>query len=321
MRRGGLRHATWVSLVAVLVSGCAVEVRSTVAPPGAGRAPCGTVTIAVNPWVGYEANAAVVGYLAKTQLGCTVVEKKLTEEEAWNGLAKGEVDVILENWGHDDFKKIYIDQKRAAVEQGLTGNKGIIGWYVPPWMAKQYPDITDWRNLDKYAYLFRTARSGGKGQLLDGDPSYVTNDEALVRTLRLDYKVVYAGSEDELIKQFRRAEAERKPLIGYFYSPQWLLSELKLVHIRLPAYTPGCDADPKRVACDYQPYELDKIASKRFAESGSPAAALVKNFQWTDDDQNAVAYDIAQRGLSHDEAAKRWLSGHVPVWQRWISKT
>lgn len=318
MRRGGLWHVTWAALVAVLVSGCAVEVRSTVEPPGAGRVPCGTVTIAVNPWVGYEANAAVVGYLAKTQLGCTVVEKKLTEEEAWTGLAKGEVDVILENWGHDDFKKIYIDQKRVAVEQGLTGNKGIIGWYVPPWMAKKYPDITDWRNLDRYAYLFRTARSGGKGQLLDGDPSYVTNDEALVRTLRLDYKVVYAGSEDELIRQFRRAEAERKPLIGYFYSPQWLLSELKLAHIRLPAYTPGCDADPKRVACDYQPYELDKIASKRFAESGSPAAALVKNFQWTDDDQNAVAYDIAQRGLSHDEAAKRWLGTHVPVWQRWL---
>ena len=36
-------------------------------------APCGTVNIAVNPWVGYEANAAVVGYVLQHELGCTVV--------------------------------------------------------------------------------------------------------------------------------------------------------------------------------------------------------------------------------------------------------
>ncbi len=62
-------------------------------------------------------------------------------------------------------------------------------------MAEKYPDITDWNNLNKYADLFKTSESGGKGQVLDGDPSYVTNDEALVKTLDLDYKVVYSGSE------------------------------------------------------------------------------------------------------------------------------
>lgn len=310
----------WSLLVAVLAGGCSTEVRSSVAPPGVDPAPCGTVTIAVNPWVGYEANTAVVGYLAKTRLGCAVVEKELTEEAAWHGLASGEIDVILENWGHDDLKKLYIDQKRVAVEHGITGNKGVIGWYVPPWMAQEYPDITDWRNLNKYAHLFRTEKSGKKGQLLDGDPSYVTNDEALVRNLRLDYKVVYAGSEDALIAEFRRAQAKREPLLGYFYAPQWLLSDVGLVHIRLPAYTPGCDADPKTVACDYQPYDLDKIASRKFAESGSPAAALTKNFRWTDQDQNSVAYDIAQRKLSRDEAAKRWVDSHTATWQRWLPK-
>lgn len=320
MSRHARQWATWPVLVAMLASGCAVEVQSEVAPPGVPSVPCGTVTIAVNPWVGYEANVAVVSYLAKTQLGCTVVEKELTEEAAWNGLANGEVDAILENWGHDDLKKANIDQKRVVVEHGITGNKGIIGWYVPPWMVEEYPDITDWRNLNKYAHLFRTDKSGGKGQLLDGDPSYVTNDEALVRNLDLDYTVVYAGSEDVLIEEFRRAQSTRTPLLGYFYSPQWLLTEVRLAHIKLPAYTPGCDADPKKVACDYQPYDLDKIVNKKFAESGSPAATLIKNFRWTDADQNAVAYDLAQRKMSRDAAAKRWLDAHPATWQRWLPK-
>jgi glycine betaine/proline transport system substrate-binding protein len=316
--RGALALVATLTVAVSTMAGCATEVRAKVAPPGVEPAKCGTVTIAVNPWVGYEANVAVVSYLAKKQLRCTVVEKNLTEDQSWKGLANGEIDAILENWGHDEFKKTYIDQKKVAVEHGLTGNKGIIGWFVPPWLAKAHPDITDWRQLNKYAGMFQTAKSGGKGQILDGDPSYVTNDEALVRNLRLDYKVVYAGSEAALIDAFKNAEEQKRPLIGYFYSPQWLLSDIELVHIKLPAYTPGCDADPKTVACDYQPYDLDKIVRKKFADSGSPAATLIKNFQWTDADQNAVAHDIAERKLSRDDAAKRWLDANPSKWQRWL---
>jgi glycine betaine/proline transport system substrate-binding protein len=276
------------------------------------------VTIAVNPWVGYTADAAVISYLLSHELGCTVVEKQQTEADSWAGLGDGSVDAILENWGHDDLKKTYIDDRKVAVELGLTGNKGVIGWYVPPWMTKQYPDLTNWKNLNAHADLFRTAKSGLKGQFLDGDPSFVTNDAALMKNLNLDYTVVYAGSEEALIAAFQKAEADKTPLIGYFYAPQWLLSDVKLVHIPLPTYKPGCDADPKKVACDYQPYDLDKIGRKGFVDSGSPAADLIRNFTWTNDDQNEVARDITVKKLSPDAAAKRWLDANRSTWQKWM---
>jgi glycine betaine/proline transport system substrate-binding protein len=306
-----------VTAVAMALSGCGSKIQKNNSSGTSGKA-CGAVNLAVNPWVGYEADAAVVGYLAKTKLGCSVTEKNLTEEVSWQGFATGSVDVILENWGHDELKKTYIDQQKVAVEAGETGNKGIIGWYIPPWLAEKYPDITDWHNLNKYADLFKTSESGGKGQFLDGDPSYVTNDEALVNNLQLNFKVVYAGSETALIQAFRTAEQQKKPLIGYFYEPQWFLTEVKLVHVNLPPYTPGCDADKQKVACDYQPYDLDKIVSKKFADSGSPAATLVKNFKWTNDDQNTVARDIAVNKMSHDDAAKKWVDAHASVWQPWL---
>ncbi|MEU7909290.1 ABC transporter substrate-binding protein [Actinoplanes sp. NPDC049118] len=312
------RLAALLSVVAL--AACGDSATAITAPPGVERTPCGTVSIAVNPWVGYAANVAVVSYLLKQELGCKVVETDLTEDESWEGLASGEVDVILENWGHDDLKKTYIDDKKVAVEQGLTGNKGVIGWYVPPWMAEQYPNITKWKNLNDYADLFVTEKSEGKGQLLGGDPSFVTNDASLIKNLKLNYSVVYAGSEDALIAEFKKAEAGKKPLIGYFYTPQWLLSEIKLVHIPLPLYKPGCDSDPETVACDYQPYDLDKIARKAFVDSGSPAADLIKNFRWTNDDQNAVARDITVKKLSRDAAAKRWLDSHRTTWQQWIPR-
>ncbi|HST85149.1 MAG TPA: glycine betaine ABC transporter substrate-binding protein, partial [Kineosporiaceae bacterium] len=188
-----LRAVTSAAFAAVLVglAGCGGGAPEVVPAPGVQPKDCGRFTIAVNPWVGYEANAAVVAYLAKTELQCEVVLRPEAEVESWKNMAAGKVDVILENWGHDDFKKTYIDEQKVAVEAGLTGNKGVIGWYVPPWLAKEHPDITDWNNLNKYAEEFKTSESGDKGQFLAGDPSFVTNDEALVTNLKLDYKVVY----------------------------------------------------------------------------------------------------------------------------------
>lgn len=281
---------------------------------------CGTFNLAVNPWVGYEANAAVIAYVAEKDLGCTVVKKNLKEEISWQGFATGEVDAVVENWGHEDLKKKYIEQQQVAVEVGPTGNKGVIGWYLPPWLAAKHPELKDWKNLNKFASMFKTSESGGKGQLLDGDPSFVTNDEALVKNLKLDYKVVYAGSETALIQAFRQAEAQQKPVIGYFYEPQWFFNELKLVKVDLPKNTPGCDADPAKVACDYPAYDLDKVVSKKFADSGSPAYELVKKFTWTNDDQNQVAKYIAEDKLSPEAAARKWVDENRPKVDAWLGK-
>jgi glycine betaine/proline transport system substrate-binding protein len=279
---------------------------------------CGTFNLAVNPWVGYEADAAVVAYVAEHDLKCKVTQKDLKEEIAWQGFGTGEVDAVLENWGHDDLKKKYITDQKTAVEAGSTGNKGVIGWYVPPWLAKAHPDITDWKNLNKYAANFKTSESGGKGQLLDGDPSYVTNDEALVKNLKLDFKVVYAGSETALIQAYRDAEKNKKWVIGYFYEPQWFLSEVPLVKVKLPEYKDGCDADAEKVACDYPVYDLDKIVSAKFAKSGSPAYDLVQNFTWTNDDQNVVAKYIAVDKMKPEAAAKKWVEANRDKVDAWL---
>ena len=99
--------------------------------------------------------------------------------------------------------------------------------------------------MNKYAHLFKTSESGDKGQLLDGDPAYVTNDAALVANLGLNYKVVQGGSETALISSIRQAQRQRTPLLAYFYSPQWLLSEVPMACNRSAAVYVGMqDADP-----------------------------------------------------------------------------
>ena len=145
----------------------------------------------------------------------------------------------------------------------------------------------------------------------------MTNDAALVRNLGLDFTVVYAGSEEALIKAFRDAERAREPLLGYFYAPQWLLSEVDLVHIPLPQYTPGCDADPKTVKCDYQPYDLDKVANKKFA---TPARRRSTSSRTSVDERRPEPGRAGHppKGMTQDQAAKRWLDANPTVWKEWL---
>jgi glycine betaine/proline transport system substrate-binding protein len=316
LRRGWVLTFVGAIAASTLVACGEGDIEESSAPEGAEE--CGDFNMAINPWVGYEASAHVVGYVASSELGCDVEYKDLKEEIAWQGFGTGEVDVVIENWGHPDLKKKYIDEQQTAVRVGSTGNEGIIGWYVPPWLAEEHPDITDWQNLNKYADEFETSESNGKGQLLDGDPSFVTNDEALVENLNLNYEVVYAGSEAALIEAFRDAEENQEWVLGYFYEPQWFLAEVPLVKVNLPPYEPGCDANPEEVDCDYPFYDLDKIASKEFMESGSPAAALVENFQWTNDDQNVVAGYIAQDGMDPEDAAAQWVEENPEKVDAWL---
>jgi glycine betaine/proline transport system substrate-binding protein len=329
MQRSRLARLTaGVAIVGLVLTACSSGGTGGTAAPSSGGAASaapstaggekGTVKIAINPWVGAEANVAVVKSLLEDKLGFTVTATPLAEEVAWPGFDTGEIDAILENWGHPDLEKTYITDKGVAQDAGLNGVDGIIGWYVPEWMATQYPDIVDSVNLNKYAELFKTSESGDQGQFLGSDPTFVTNDEALIKNLDLNFKVVYSGSEAATITAFQQATDQKTPLIGYFYDPQWLHSKIKLVKINLPAWTEGCDTDPKKVACDYPLYKLNKIVAKTLADSGNEAYTLIKNFSWTNADQNLVADYITNQGMTADEAGDKWVAENEAKWSAWM---
>ncbi|SMF14715.1 ABC transporter substrate-binding protein [Streptomyces sp. Amel2xC10] len=302
----------------LLLTGCGAADMTKQASPFADARGARTVTLSVQSWVGAQANVAVAQYLLESELGYRVDTVQVDEVPAWDALSQGRVDAILEDWGHPDQEKRYVDDKKTIARGGGLGVTGHIGWYVPTYFAKQHPDVTDWKNLDRYADEMRTPESGGKGQLLDGSPSYVTNDKALVKNLDLDYQVVFAGSEAAQITQITRFAKERKPFLTYWYAPQWLFEKVPMTEVKLPAYEEGCDADPAKVACAYPHTPLQKYLNADFARNGGDAAAFLKKFRWTTEDQNEVSLMIADQKLTPREAAEKWADGHASTWKAWL---
>src|SRR5690349_11584448 len=137
-RKAGLL-VTWVAAATLALSACGSggsideQTKENEAQAGS-KGDCGEVNIAVNPWVGYEADAYVVGTVLEDKLGCTVNYKELKEDVSWQGFGTGDVDIVLEDWGHPELEKKYFKGSGdgSAMDFGETGNVGIIHWYVPP---------------------------------------------------------------------------------------------------------------------------------------------------------------------------------------------
>ncbi|MFF1922565.1 ABC transporter substrate-binding protein [Streptomyces sp. NPDC058221] len=304
----------------VAVAGCGAADMTQQSSPFANVQGAKTVTLSVQSWVGAQANVAVAQYLLEHEMGYRVDTVQIDEVPAWDALSQGRVDAILEDWGHPDQEARYVKDKKTISPGGELGVTGHIGWFVPTYFAKQHPDVTDWHNLNKYAKEFRTAESGGKGQLLDGSPSYVTNDKALVQNLDLDYQVVFSGSEAAQITQIQQFAKEKKPFLSYWYKPQWLFEKVPMTEVKLPAYKDGCDADAKKVACAYPQTPLKKYLNSRFAGSGGKAARFLKKFSWDTEEQNKVAMMIADQKMSPQDAAKKWVAENEKTWRAWIPR-
>ncbi|MFJ5293467.1 ABC transporter substrate-binding protein [Streptomyces sp. NPDC088348] len=325
--RGARRATTALAALAsgallVSLSGCGAADMTKQSSPFAAAKGAKSVTLSVQSWVGAQANVAVAKYLLEHQLGYRVDTVQVDEIPAWDALSQGRVDAILEDWGHPDQEKRYVKDKKTITAGGDLGVTGHIGWFVPKYWADKHPDVTDWKNLNKYAGQLRTAESGSKGQLMDGSPSYVTNDKALVKNLKLDYDVVFAGSEAAQITQIQQFAKEKKPFLSYWYEPQWLFNQVPMKEVKLPPYTAKCAdkgvKDPKSIDCAYPSTPLQKYFNTEFTRTGGSAATFLKNFKWTKNDQNKVSAMIASQGLSADEAAKRWVDQNPDIWKKWL---
>src|SRR5712691_6155614 len=315
IRVGGLAVAT----LTVIVLG----VGSAAAKPAAS---CGTVTLNEQAWAGSTANTYVVKNVLEKSLGCKVKITKIAEVPVYQAMADGKTDAILEDWGHVPQWKQYVTKQKTVVRIGANGVIGTIGWYIPDYLMKQHPEFKTWKGLKGKETLFKSPESGSQGMFLGGDPSYVQKDQQLIQALGLNLKFVSVGAEPAQVARWTQLVKQKKPVLLYWYTPQYLNVQYHLVEVQLPKPFKGCldDAkaggDPKKYACAYDTYPLNKVFSAKFVKGGSPAVAVLKRFSWTNTDQNTVAKWIAGDHVNPDKAAAKWIAANQAKVNTWLGK-
>ncbi len=273
-----------------------------------------TIQLIANPWNGSAANIQVAAQLLE-HIGYDVEITDLDENAQWSAINTGELHASLEVWpsGHAQNRADFIDNPDGnVVDAGLLGPIGQIGWYLPAYMIDQNPALASAEGFTdaELAALFATAETGDLGQILHGDPSWVTFEQDIIDDFGLQLEIVYAGSEEALLAAFDAAFARDDAVLSYFWTPHSAFSSFDLVELDLPL-----DPDGNKY------YPADNLFKIVWAglEDGAPAAwEFLHNFNYTTADQVSMLGAIDNEGKSVEEAAADWIAANEATWGAWI---
>jgi glycine betaine/proline transport system substrate-binding protein len=320
-----MRGRKLAAIVGVLAVAAATAVL-VAGPAGArSKASCGTVTLNEQAWAGSTANT----YVAKAVLegmGCKVNITQIAEIPVYQALANGKTDAVLEDWQHVAQYKQYINKQHTVVMGGPNGVVGHIGWYIPTYLMKAHPEFATWKGLKGKESLFKSPESGSQGMFLGGDPSYEQKDAQLIQALGLNFKFVSVGAEPAQVARWSQLYKQHKAVLFYWYTPQYLNTEYQLSEVKLPPRFAGCQDDATaggnvtQYKCAYANTVLEKVFSKKFATSGSPAYPVLKRFSWSNEDQEIVAKWIAGDHMNPDKAGQKWVAANKAKVNKWLGK-
>ena len=321
----GARRLALVAVAAALplfAASCGDEDRPT-SGPEAGEGV--TVRLAVNPWTGSAVNANVAKILLERELGYTVELVKIDEFSQFPAIAQGDLDASLEVWpsGHAEDINRYIEGRRGGplrdggiVDGGELGLIGNIGWWIPTYLVEEQPELARYQG-------FKGNEDIVGGEFIGGDPTFVSYDEEIIKSLGLGLEVVNTGSERALIQAIDDAYRRKEPVLAYFYTPHWAHRKYDLTEVQLPAYDEDCEEaarerDGEGYDCDYANDVLFKAISLRLEDRAPAAFEFLKSFKYTTDDQQEIAFQVDSEGVPMTEAADRWITENPDVWRPWL---
>src|SRR6476646_5451291 len=297
---------------------------------GARGAKCGSLTLDENAWAGATANVYVVKYVLEKNLGCSVNIAKLPESTPlFQAMTDGKVDVVLEDWNNIQLavNRHFVTKEKSIVDLKGAGVIGHIGWFIPTYLMKQHPEFKTWQGLKGKESLFKSPESGSQGMFLGGDPSYVQKDAQLIKQLGLNFKFVSVGAEPAQVARWTQLYKQKKPVLFYWYTPQYLNSAYQLSEIKLPPRGKNCVDDAKTAGADVSKYKcaydktiIMKVFSKKFANSNTDAYKALAKFSWSNADQELVAKWIAGDHMKPDKAGQKWVSENAAKVNAWFGK-
>ena len=190
-----------------------------------------TIVLANNSWEGSTANNVVAQYVIEKNLGYNVnlADDRRDPRLAGHGPGQG----LGRAWRSGVTRPLYAqvrhgqpsgDRRRAS--KGPTATSAGTS---PTYLMQQHPELKTWKGVQKDWKLFVTPQSSPQGQFLDGSASYVTNDQALVTNLKINLKVVFAGTEAAQLTEIESDYKAKKPVLFYWYTPQYQNAHLQVL--------------------------------------------------------------------------------------------
>lgn len=289
-------------------------------------------------WDSNAFHTALAQRILKDGMGCQVDLVPGTTIPLVNGLARGDVHVMMEVWASNTPPSWTAGVAAGKlVDVGLNFPDAVQGWFVPRYLVEgdQAParGLKSVRDLPRFKALFRDPEEPAKGRFLNciaGWQCEVFNTKKLhAYGLTGHFTNFRPGTGAALDAAVLSAIKRQRPVLFYYWGPTWLLGQIgdQVVMLDEPAFDAARwqalsdvkDPPEARDATAYPVVEVHIGANKAFIDAAPQIRAFLQRYRTSGKlVSEALAYMQQTRG-SADDAARQFLKTRPEVWTGWVA--
>lgn len=291
------------------------------------------IVLAGLDWDSARFHNAVVARLLTDGYGCETTDIVGATIPLTNGLARGDVDIMMEVW-RNSLAEAWV----KAADKGLVKDIGPNfpdaeqGWYVPRYLVEgpnaPAPDLKSVSDLPRYKELFKDREEPGKGRFyncLAGWACEIVNTRKLeAYGLADDYTNFLPGTGEALSAAVVTAVKRKRPILFYHWTPSWLLGAIDAVQLEEPAFEEDAFNALRQAEGPLQggvAYPVASVAigiSTKFEELAPEIIRMLTAYETTSTLVAEALVDMQEKDLSAAEAADRFLTDNQDLWADWL---
>lgn len=284
------------------------------------------IIIPIHNWSSQIVMSNVVGQLFE-KMGNEVEYVTTDSQAVYESMRNGDVSLEMEVW-EGAFGASYM----AALEAGGIVDAGDHDavtredWWYPLWTKEACPGLPDWEALNACAEVFATPETGDKGRFLGGPVDWLKHDQERVDGLDMNFAVVNAGSAAALWAEIESAEADKKPIVLFNWTPNFAEAVWPGEFVEFPQWEEGCNEDPSVGPNPDATYDcgnpangyLKKAAWDGMEEKWPAAFSTLNQISFTNAQIAEMAKLVDIDEMEPEDAATAWLEGNPDVWSGWV---
>ncbi|QCO57602.1 glycine/betaine ABC transporter substrate-binding protein (plasmid) [Pseudorhodobacter turbinis] len=284
------------------------------------------IVIPIHNWSSQIVMSKIVGEMLEG-IGNHVEYVTTDSQAVYESLRLGDVTLEMEVW-----EGAFGASFRTAMDKGGivdVGDHNAVtreDWWYPMWTKEACPGLPDWEALNECAAVFATPETGDKGRYLDGPVDWLKHGQERVAALDMDFVVVNAGSAAALWAEIGAAEADKRPVVVFNWTPNFAEAVWPGEFVEFPAWEDGCDTDP---AVGPNPDEvfdcgnpadgyLKKAAWEGMEEKWPDAFHVLQQINFTNPQIAAMAKLVDIDDMEPEDAAIEWMDANKAVWESWV---
>lgn len=286
------------------------------------------VVIGSLTWSGSQALEQIMKYVLEEKLDIPVKVTNLAQPLLWAALDKGSADVYPDMWMPNQkagFDKYVTQRKTVAVK--LSYDNAVEGIWIPTQIAKKHgiKSVFDLKGKEK---MFDT-NGNGKGEMWVGPYDWAVTDKNISKIKEYGLNLEPVAVQQWLfLAMLKEAMRKDKPLVFYYWKPEWPMAKYDLTMLEEPPYDPKkhvyVKGNPEKthIATAFPPATIYVGVSKKMKKRLPKAYQFFMNWYIPIDEVSTLIADLEDVPDNPKkpaaEVAKQWVESHPKIVKDWL---